>query len=72
MLQIQVEDCGKGFDVEAAFQRGRSSGLSSMRERAVLLGGRVLIESIQDKGTCVTAQLPLQPASHPPSPDYEH
>ena len=39
-----VEDNGVGFDLEAAEQSGRL-GLLGMRERAELLGGRLILES---------------------------
>ena len=37
----------------------RSSGLSGMRERVLLLGGYVTIESAPGSGTHLTAELPL-------------
>ena len=58
-LAIQIADDGVGFDVEASFQRGESSGLSGMRERAALLGGRFMVQSVPREGTTVTAELPL-------------
>jgi len=60
-LAIQIADDGIGFDVEASFQRGESSGLSGMRERAALLGGRFMVQSVPGEGTTVTAELPLGP-----------
>jgi PAS domain S-box-containing protein len=54
-LNVQVEDGGAGFvveDVEVA------SGLSSMRQRASAVGGRLCIESAPGAGTRVTAELP--------------
>jgi PAS domain S-box-containing protein len=58
-LRIQVQDRGLGFDYEST--RGRaSSGLSGMRERAVLLSGWLWIDSKPGNGTCVTAELPVQ------------
>ena len=58
-LAIQIADDGVGFDVEASFQSDKSSGLSGMRERAALLGGRFLVQSVPGEGTSVTAELPL-------------
>jgi len=60
ILHLQVEDWGVGFDVEAVLAAGRSGGLTGMRERAGLLGGRFNIESIRGVGTRVSAELPLQ------------
>ena len=62
-LSVQIEDKGCGFDAEAALAAATSSGLSGMRERAGLLGGRLSIESSRDHGTILTAELPLRAAS---------
>lgn len=58
-LAVQVEDRGTGFDAEAALQAGTTAGLSGMRERVDLLGGRFCLESMPGKGTRLTAELPL-------------
>ncbi len=59
-LSAQIADGGKGFDVAAALNAGKSSGLSGMRERASALGGKMEIESSPQSGTRLTAELPLQ------------
>ncbi len=59
VLGIQMEDCGRGFVVESAEPVARSSGLSGMRERVLLLGGEFTIESSPGAGTRLTAELPL-------------
>jgi signal transduction histidine kinase len=46
-----------GFDPVAALVASGSSGLSGMRERAILLGGRVTIQSQPGGGTLVTLEL---------------
>ncbi len=56
---VQVEDQGKGFDPEVVLARATSSGLAGMRERVVLLGGDLTIESTPGGGTCLVAELPL-------------
>jgi PAS domain S-box-containing protein len=48
-LVVEVSDNGQGFDPEAA----PGVGLSSMRERAVNVGGRLEIESEVEQGTSV-------------------
>jgi signal transduction histidine kinase len=48
-----------GFDPVAALVASGSSGLSGMRERAILLGGRVTIQSQPGGGTLVTLDLPF-------------
>ena len=58
-LHVQVEDRGKGFDAGAAYARYESMGLVGMRERAVALGGELVIESVPGSGTQITAELPL-------------
>ncbi|MCI0461071.1 MAG: PAS domain S-box protein [Gemmataceae bacterium] len=58
-LQIVVEDRGRGFDGEAVRSGPATGGLSGMRERAALLGGRLVIQSIPGAGTTLNAELPL-------------
>ena len=58
-LSVQVEDLGVGFDRDAAISARISSGLSGMRERAALLGGRLSIESTPGSGTHLTAEFPI-------------
>ena len=58
-LLIEVEDRGKGFDVEAVLSASETCGLAGMRERTVLLGGRLTIESHAGAGTRLTAELSL-------------
>jgi PAS domain S-box-containing protein len=64
-LSVQVEDRGIGFDPEVALSARTSSGLSGMRERAALLGGRILIESGPDSGTHLTADFPINGKATP-------
>ncbi|HLJ47088.1 MAG TPA: GAF domain-containing sensor histidine kinase [Bryobacteraceae bacterium] len=45
MVKLAVEDNGVGFDVEEALARRDSFGLSGMRERVALLGGRFEVQS---------------------------
>lgn len=58
-LLIEVEDEGRGFDVEAIFAASETSGLAGMRERAILLDGQLTIESNPGAGTHLTAELSL-------------
>jgi two-component system sensor histidine kinase UhpB len=65
-LSVQIEDQGRGFDPEAAMASPRSSGLAGMRERVLLLGGQLTVDSRPGEGTQITAELPLHgPASKP-------
>jgi PAS domain S-box-containing protein len=59
-LHIQVEDKGVGFDQQSLRSDSLGGGLSGMRERAVLLGGSLVIRSTPTQGTTLTARLPLQ------------
>ncbi|HEX5787280.1 MAG TPA: sensor histidine kinase [Woeseiaceae bacterium] len=56
---LEVRDDGKGFD-----SRGRESetgiGLSGMRERARLAGGRLRVGSTPGKGTSIMAKIPVK------------
>ncbi len=56
-LELIVQDDGRGFDVEQAPQR---FGLIGMRERVLLAGGNLEIESEPGRGTRLTATLPLE------------
>lgn len=64
LLMMQIEDDGDGFDAQAAL-RAPGLGLSGMRERATLLGGRVTIDSAPERGTIVAVELPAQPRERP-------
>jgi signal transduction histidine kinase len=54
-LCVRVVDDGRGFD---AAEPTEGFGLAGMHERAVLMGGRLVIES-SSTGTAVTAVVPL-------------
>lgn len=56
MLQLCVSDDGGGFDVT---HTPGGLGITGMRERAALLGGRLAMTSWPGKGTNVEASLPL-------------
>ncbi len=62
LFVAQVEDNGRGFDVQAV-ERGYSSrgslGMINLRERAALIEGNLTIESIQNEGTRVILIVPV-------------
>ncbi|MBI4286211.1 MAG: GAF domain-containing protein [Chloroflexi bacterium] len=60
-VTVQVEDNGKGFDVEAALKRGvrQNLGLHGMIERATLLGGTLTIQAKPGQGTSLHVAVPL-------------
>ncbi len=59
-LRLSIEDDGRGFD---AFDLGRSDfprfGLSTMRERAESLGGKLRLDSVPGRGTWVLVEIPI-------------
>jgi PAS domain S-box-containing protein len=57
-IQLTVRDCGVGFDAQAAL-RGNGIGLISMRERASLVKGTILIASKPMAGTEITLRVPI-------------
>jgi len=66
-LEVEVQDRGAGFDLQAALSSGRSGGLLGMRERALLLGGCLSIQTRKAGGTRVKATLPLWEQGEPTS-----
>jgi len=58
-LRLTVSDSGKGFIRSDAVQNG-GVGLLSMQERAMSLGGRVLLTTSPGQGTEVALTVPLQ------------
>ena len=58
-LVLKIQDEGTGFDFETAIQTGQANGLTGMRERTILLGGELSIDSRRGAGTCIVAELPL-------------
>jgi signal transduction histidine kinase len=62
-LVLEVRDIGRGLPAGAAALDGRGLGLSSMRDRARLLGGICTVRSQPGEGTLVQARLPLRPGA---------
>ena len=58
-VQLSIRDNGSGFDVEL----GRGNGLefSRMEERIRKIGGRLNVQSAVGRGTCLTADVYLEP-----------
>jgi signal transduction histidine kinase len=59
IIVLKVEDEGRGFDAESEAATAAGTGLLGMRERARLLGGRIVVESVPGAGTALTVELPL-------------
>jgi signal transduction histidine kinase len=68
-LQVIVEDNGCGFDVATVNTRDgsyRGLGLDGMRERLMLIGGTLEIESTPGAGTALFARIALDAPNHAP------
>ncbi len=72
-VRLRVSDDGVGFDPEALSETlgGRGFGLSSMQERARLVGGRIDVRSRVGLGTEIDVVLPVQ-ADDDPVPALAH
>lgn len=66
-LVLTVHDNGKGFPERSMRQEGRY-GLLGIRERAIMLGGRLDLDNPPGGGGRITVHLPLQPANPPDPP----
>ena len=60
LLQIEISDKGRGFDVSLPIEWDNHLGLAGMRERVESLGGLFEIQSVINEGTIVNANLFLQ------------
>jgi two-component system, NarL family, sensor kinase len=61
---LEIADDGIGFDVEEKNKSStatRGVGLTSMHNRAQLIGANFILKSIPNAGTTVTIELPLKP-----------
>lgn len=57
-LRVSTVDSGVGFDPSAP-RSGNTLGMSSMRERAEGVGGKLFVDTAPGQGTRITAELPL-------------
>lgn len=60
VLDVAVADNGRGFSDDASQDGLVGVGLEGMRERAVLVGGDLTVESERDQGTTVRLRVPLE------------
>lgn len=58
-LLLEVRDQGVGFDPEHV---AHSVGLTSMKERARVVGGKLRVVSVEGRGTTVSCIIPARPA----------
>ena len=67
-VMLQVADDGKGFDLNAVRKlkaERHGLGLTSMEERAQILGGEFMVDSHIGRGTRVTVRVPIQQETLP-------
>jgi signal transduction histidine kinase len=62
-LLLEVTDNGRGI-TEEEVSGSKSLGILGMRERALLLGGEMVIQRHEDKGTIVRVRIPLEQCAH--------
>ena len=62
-ITISIQDNGKGFDASNA-KKQNSLGLKTIYERIRILNGELTIDSKPNKGTTITAKLPLNNGKH--------
>lgn len=55
-LQLRISDNGCGFQVNS-MEKSNGLGLTGMRERALLVGGELLVDSEPGKGTSISFQV---------------
>jgi signal transduction histidine kinase len=75
LFYLTVEDDGVGFDLsilEEGYEQSGSMGMINLRERAELVNGRLVIESIENEGTSVRLAVPqtAEAAERLRSPGY--
>ena len=59
-LGMAIIDHGSGFDPGIEKNKATSAGLTSMRERANMLGGYLVVKSAPGEGTQILVMLPLE------------
>jgi signal transduction histidine kinase len=58
-VELMLHDDGKGFHPDAAADKPEAFGLSGIRERAALVGGRVSVRSAPGRGASLYVKLPI-------------
>jgi signal transduction histidine kinase len=58
-VRLSIRDNGSGFDVE--HKQAKGLGFAQMENRVRKIGGRLEIESTVGRGTCITADVYLEP-----------
>ena len=63
LLRLSVSDNGAGFSRHEAAKEPITFGLTGMRDRAALVGGKLVIRSAPGKGARILLELPRGPAT---------
>lgn len=58
-VRLSIRDNGSGFEVDDGTTKG--VGFAQMEDRALKIGGRLNIHSMVGRGTCITADIYLEP-----------
>jgi len=58
-LSLLCRDNGKGFDYEEKLLDSKGIGLTSLKNRASLMGGSLIVESKKDKGSAFLFEIPI-------------
>jgi len=58
---MRIADDGKGFDQRA--ERTASFGLVGMRERVLIMGGQLHLDTLPGEGTTLRIHIPLEPVA---------
>lgn len=58
-LVLEIIDDGKGFDVDKMMQNSQRNGLRNMKDRALLLGGDLVIMAEPGKGCTLILKIPI-------------
>src|SRR4029079_4683061 len=61
-VELQVQDNGKGISPDAGVGHD-TLGVLAMRDRAAMLGGKLILESEPSVGTSIVMRIPLQSES---------
>jgi len=64
-IRLEVHDNGRSFDVERVLfaKRHKRLGLLGSRERVEMIGGKFQVESAPERGTTISAEIPIVAAS---------
>jgi len=64
-LELSISDDGRGIDAQKQHSNGKTLGLLGMKERALMMGGALAIDSSPGKGLRLSVTLPLHQPQNP-------